>query len=72
LKKLTPISPWKRILKEHFIDVAIGVAIGIWLADMMNFGLIEYVKELGGLVAIASAFAIIHRIFFNGDSKKNK
>ena len=66
LPKIENGLPWKRILKEHVLDMLVGAFIGIWLADMFDIGIIEYIKQLGGLAVISSFIAVMHRIFYNG------
>ena len=60
--------PWKRILKEHVIDIAIGIAIGLYIGIDLNFAQIaEGIKSLGGLTVITAAIVsvgtMIHRIY---------
>lgn len=66
--KIKPDSkiPFKRILKEHIIDMIIGALIGIWITAATDVGIVHLIQSWGGLAGIASFIAIVHRVYFNG------
>lgn len=72
LKDLKPIPPWKRILKEHLLDILIGICIGIWICASSTNGFVHVIQEFGGFAALGSFIEIVRRIFMNGKNGKNK
>jgi len=69
--------PWLRIIKEHVIDMFLGGLIAVWILHFFEAGagdffknILTAVKQLGGLGAIGSFIALMHRIYFNGKKKE--
>ena len=65
--------PWKRIIKEHLLDVIIGIFIGIWIGGDFT-KIADAIHSMGGLTivttSIVSIGALIMRIYGkNGNDK---